>query len=241
MERTKDYGLDLERLPAHIAIIMDGNGRWAAARHLPREIGHKKGADVLDRVSEFANGLGIKHMTVYAFSTENWKRSEREVSSIMNLLRFYLDDYIRKKGKQDMKIDAIGDVSRLAPELQERIRALEDITRDKKGMRLHIAFNYGGRDEILRAVKKACEDAAQGNLSEMTEEIFRGYLDTRDIPDPDLLIRTGGEERISNFLLWQMAYSEFDFTAKLWPDYGDSDLVEAIKKYQSRERRFGGR
>ena len=235
--------LDMERIPQSVAIIMDGNGRWAAKRHLPRVAGHKAGSDTLQKIADAAMDLGIKHLTVYAFSTENWSRSNEEVGGIMRLLRWYLDDHIRRHKQERFKIDMIGEMVRLAPDIQERILRLEELTKDKPGMRLHIALNYGGRDELMRAVRKIAAEAVEGKLQPeaLTEADFAGYLDTRGIPDPDLLIRTSGEERISNFLLWQIAYTEMVFTDTLWPDFSENDLKQAIAEYQSRQRRFGGR
>ena len=235
--------IDLKNLPEHIAIIMDGNRRWAKSRFMPKELGHKKGSDTLDIISDFGDELGLKHMTVYAFSTENWKRTKHEVGAIMNLLRYYLDFYIKRKGKQNIKMNAIGDVSMLDPDIQEKINELTEITKDKTGMQLHIALNYGGRDEIIRGIRKMNSDLKNGLISEndICEDTFNNYLDTKGYPDPDLVIRTGGEERISNFLLWQSAYSEFMFTDKLWPDFKKEDLIDCIEKYQKRDRRFGGK
>jgi len=231
--------IDLNTLPEHIAIIMDGNGRWAKKRFLDRKLGHKAGASTLEKLSDFASKIGIKYLTVYAFSTENWKRSDDEVNAIMNLLRNYLDTYIKKVNTNDVKIRIIGDKDRLDSDIQEKISTLEGLTKDKKGMCLNIAVNYGGRDDILRAVKNIVKDGVDaGNI---TEETISDYIDTAHCPDPELLIRTSGESRISNFLLWQLAYSEFYFTDKLWPDFSENDLIDAIKNYQLRDRRFGGR
>ena len=231
------------KIPAHIAIILDGNGRWAAKRNLVKKAGHKAGADTLEKISRHADKLGIKHFTVYAFSTENWKRSEEEVSGLMDLLRKYLDDHIKRAKRDNIRVDVIGDVTRLDKDIQEKIETLKEISKDKTGLFLHIALNYGGRDEILRAVRKMAEDIKEGKkeISDIDEKFFSSYLDTKDIPDPELLIRTSGEERISNFLLWQIAYSEMNFSEKLWPDYTEKDFDEAIYNYQHRERRFGGR
>ena len=230
-------------VPNHIAIILDGNGRWAAKRNLVKKAGHKAGADTLEKISRHADKLGIKHFTVYAFSTENWKRSEEEVSGLMDLLRKYLDDHIKRAKRDNIRVDVIGDVTRLDKDIQEKIETLKEISKDKTGLFLHIALNYGGRDEILRAVRKMAEDIKEGKkeISDIDEKFFSSYLDTKDIPDPELLIRTSGEERISNFLLWQIAYSEMNFSEKLWPDYTEKDFDEAIYNYQHRERRFGGR
>ena len=235
--------LDKEKMPKHVAVIMDGNGRWAAKRNLVKKAGHKAGADTLEKISRHADKLGIKHFTVYAFSTENWKRSEEEVSGLMDLLRKYLDDHIKRAKRDNIRVDVIGDITRLDKDIQEKIETLKEISKDKTGLFLHIALNYGGRDEILRAVRKMAEDIKEGKkeISDIDEKFFSSYLDTKDIPDPELLIRTSGEERISNFLLWQIAYSEMNFSEKLWPDYTEKDFDEAIYNYQHRERRFGGR
>ena len=235
--------IDMEKLPVHIAIIMDGNGRWAKKRFLPRKFGHKAGADTLENITKAADKLGVKHLTVYAFSTENWKRTEEEVKGIMDLLRSYLDRYIAKADKENIKIDIIGEKSRLDADIQEKIKKIESLSADKPGLNLHIALNYGGRDDILRGVQKIAKKVEDGELKadDITEEMISESLDTGFYPDPDLVIRTSGEERISNFLLWQIAYSEFVFNKKLWPDYTEEDLYEDICYYQNRDRRFGGR
>ncbi len=230
-------------LPKHIAIIMDGNGRWAKKRFMPRSFGHRAGAQALNRLLKEADKLGIEHITVYAFSTENWKRSDDEVKTLMNLLREYIGDYIKDNENSNIKIDAIGDLSRLDEDLQSKIKNLEEISSCKKGLNLHIGLNYGGRDEIVRAVKKLYDDVRSGKVLEnsIDEETFSKYLDTKDIPDPELIIRTSGELRLSNFLPWQAAYSEFYFTDKLWPDFDIKELMKAIEQFKSRDRRFGGR
>jgi undecaprenyl diphosphate synthase len=235
--------LDMTKIPQSIAIIMDGNGRWAKKRGLVKKAGHKAGADTLERVSKVAEKLGVKHLTAYAFSTENWKRSDEEVSGIMDLLRKYLDDHIRRCKTESFRVDMIGDPLRLDEDIQEKIITLENLTKEKTGLFLHIALNYGGRDEILRMVKKVGAEVENGTLKAeeiKTEDIVRN-LDTVNIPDPELLIRTSGEYRFSNFLLWQLAYTEFLFTDKLWPDFTGDDLKEAIYEFQNRDRRFGGR
>ena len=234
---------DMEKLPVHIAIIMDGNGRWAKKRFLPRKFGHKAGADTLENITKAADKLGVKHLTVYAFSTENWKRTEEEVKGIMDLLRSYLDRYIAKADKENIKIDIIGEKSRLDADIQEKIKKIESLSADKPGLNLHIALNYGGRDDILRGIQKIAKKVEAGELKadDITEEMISESLDTGFYPDPELVIRTSGEERISNFLLWQIAYSEFVFNKKLWPDYTEEDLYEDICYYQNRDRRFGGR
>lgn len=235
--------IDMEKLPVHIAIIMDGNGRWAKKRFLPRKFGHKAGADTLENITKAADKLGVKHLTVYAFSTENWKRTEEEVKGIMDLLRSYLDRYIAKADKENIKIDIIGEKSRLDADIQEKIKKIESLSADKPSLNLHIALNYGGRDDILRGIQKIAKKVEAGELKadDITEEMISESLDTGFYPDPELVIRTSGEERISNFLLWQIAYSEFVFNKKLWPDYTEEDLYEDICYYQNRDRRFGGR
>lgn len=242
MKTLKDE-IDMEKLPVHIAIIMDGNGRWAKKRFLPRKFGHKAGADTLENITKAADKLGVKHLTVYAFSTENWKRTEEEVKGIMDLLRSYLDRYIAKADKENIKIDIIGEKSRLDADIQEKIKKIESLSADKPGLNLHIALNYGGRDDILRGVQKIAKKVEAGELKadDITEKMISESLDTGFYPDPELVIRTSGEERISNFLLWQIAYSEFVFNKKLWPDYTEEDLYEDICYYQNRDRRFGGR
>ena len=232
-------GIDMSAIPQHVAIIMDGNGRWAKKRFLDRRFGHKAGASTLENISEIASDLGIKYLTVYAFSTENWKRSNEEVSGIMNLLRIYLDKYIKKSGKNDIVMRIIGDRSRLDEDIRKKMDTLEAVTKDKNGMVLNLAINYGGRDDIVRAVKSIVKNGIPEE--DITEETISEHLDTKDCPDPELLIRTSGENRISNFLLWQLAYSEFYFTDRLWPDFSEKDLIDAIRSYQNRDRRFGGR
>lgn len=235
--------IDMSKLPKSIAIIMDGNGRWAKKRLLPRRFGHKAGADTLEKITKAADKLGIKHLTAYAFSTENWKRSEDEVDDIMQLLRNYLDRYIKKADKENMKIDIIGERSRLAEDIRQKIDKIESISANKTGINLHLALNYGGRDDILRCVKKIASMVEIGDLTVdcITEDTISENLDTHLYPDPELIIRTSGEERISNFLLWQIAYSEFVFNNKLWPDYTAEDLYDDICYFQNRDRRFGGR
>lgn len=237
------YSIVQNALPQHIAIIMDGNGRWAKKRSLPRKAGHKAGAEALERIISAAREMGIAHLTVYAFSTENWKRSQDEVDAIMDLLRQYLKNYFTRFLKDNVRMRVIGDISRLDADIQEQIRVIEEKSKEKDGMTVYIALNYGGRDELRRAVTLLAEQVAAGTLSpkDVTEEVIANALDTAGVPDPELLIRTSGEERISNFLLWQLAYTEFCFTDVLWPDFSKSDLEEAICYYQNRERRFGGR
>ncbi len=230
-------------IPKHIAIIMDGNGRWAKKRFIPRVLGHRKGAEALDRLLKDADGMGIEHITVYAFSTENWKRAEEEVSGLMNLMREYIQDYIRDNETSRLKIDSIGDISVLDEDIQRDIKTLKEISKDKPGINLHIAINYGGRDEIKRAFQTMAEGIKAGELSpeDISEDTISSYLDSAGVPDPELIIRTSGEYRLSNFLPWQSAYSEFWFTDKLWPDFNINDLKDAVAAYQNRDRRFGGR
>lgn len=230
-------------LPKHIAIIMDGNGRWAKKRILPKKMGHRAGADALKKIIEKLQNTGIEHLTVYAFSTENWKRSKEEVDDLMLLLKEYIGTYIKENDKSNVKIDIIGDLSALTEDLRNDILKLEEISSKKTGINLHIAINYGGRDEIIRAMKKMYKDISCGKvlIDNISEVQFSQYLDTKEYKDPELIIRTSGELRLSNFLTWQSAYSEFYFTDKLWPDFTYEDLQEALKVYQSRERRFGGR
>lgn len=246
MALEKDAGrfpLSAEKMPKHIAIIMDGNGRWAKKRGLPRKAGHKAGAETLEKIISAARELGLEHLTVYAFSTENWKRSQEEVDAIMNLLRQYLKNYFKKFIKDDVRMNVIGDINRLDADIQNQIMEIEQLSKEKTGLFVHIALNYGGRDELRRAMTKMAQEAVEGRLlpEEMTEECIAGYLDTAGTPDPELVIRTSGEERISNFLLWQAAYSEFYFCDTLWPDFTKTELEKAVFAYQNRERRFGGR
>ena len=230
-------------VPNHIAIILDGNGRWAKAKGLPRGYGHVKGCANLEQVCYDIKDLGVKYLTVYAFSTENWKRSAEEVGAIMDLLRFYLKNYFKKFVKDNIRMHVIGEKSRLDTDIQKAIAEIEDLSGEKNGMTVHVALNYGGRDELCRAVTKIARETADGTLSPdaITEDTISDALDTAGTPDPELMIRTSGEERISNFLLWQIAYSEFFFSDTLWPDFDKKELERAIYYYQNRERRFGGR
>ncbi|MEA4815848.1 MAG: isoprenyl transferase [Lachnospiraceae bacterium] len=230
-------------MPNHIAIIMDGNGRWASKRFLPKNAGHKAGANTLEKIVRFSDSIGLKHLTAYAFSTENWKRSEEEVKGIMDLLREYLDRFRNRIDLENVRIDVIGDVSRLDDDIKDQIAVLERDTKNNSGTNFHIALNYGGRDEILRAVRAIANDVKSDKIKigDINEDVFSGYLDTKAFADPDLLIRTSGELRISNFLLWQLAYTEMFFSDKLWPDFSESDLIDAIYSYCKRDRRFGGR
>lgn len=229
-------------VPKHIGIIMDGNGRWAKKRFLPRAMGHRQGAQALDKLTKEAEGLGVEYITVYAFSTENWKRSKDEVDSIMGLLREYINRFFNDK-KSILKIRSAGDLTALSPDLQADIEKLKEQSKDRPGMTLTIAINYGGRDEIRRAVTKIAEDVKARKIQpeDINDQMISDNLDTAGIPDPELIIRTSGEFRTSNFLMWQSAYSEYYITDKLWPDFNVEDLKDAIKAYQTRDRRFGGR
>ena len=232
-----------KEIPKHIGIIMDGNGRWAKKRLLPRVLGHKQGAKALDNLLHSAKGLGVEHITVYAFSTENWKRAEEEVSGIMGILRDYINKYFREYADSDFRVDSVGDLSALSEDLQRDIEALKEASKDKKGIHLTIAMNYGGRDEITRAVKKIAQEVKNGNIdvNDINEDMISQNLDSAGTPDPELIIRTSGEFRTSNFLLWQSAYSEYYITDKLWPDFNIDDFKDAINSYMKRDRRFGGR
>lgn len=230
------------KIPQHIAIILDGNGRWAKSKGMPRNYGHAQGSKNVERICEDAYRMGVKYLTVYAFSTENWNRPEDEVAALMKLLRNYMKTCLKTAAKNDMKIRVIGDITRLDEDIQSRILELEDATRDNGGLNFQIAINYGSRDEIVRAVRKIAAEAACGKISdsEIDEACIERYLDTYDIPDPDLLIRTSGEKRLSNYLLWQLAYTEFYFTDVLWPDFTKEELMKAIEYYNTRDRRYGG-
>ena len=234
-------GLNLDNLPQHIAIIMDGNGRWAKKRFMPRALGHRAGVEALRSVISTASDIGLKVLTLYAFSTENWNRPVEEVSALMQLMVEYLKKEARELHENNVKITTIGDLSKLEPKLVEEIKEATALTKDNDGLNLNIALNYGGRDELTRAVRKISEDVKAGRLAidAIDTSIIDNYLDTANIQDPELLIRTSGEYRFSNFLLWQTAYTEFYFTDTLWPDFNGEQLVEAIKVYQKRERRFG--
>ena len=230
------------KIPQHVAIILDGNGRWAKSKGMPRNYGHTMGAKNVEKICDIAGHMGIKYLTVYAFSTENWGRPQPEVDELMRLLGSYMKTCLKTAKKNNMRVRVLGDLSRLSPKLQEQILELERVSRAYDGFNFQIALNYGSRDEMLRAMKKMYTDIKTGKLSEhaVTEEVFSGYLDTADLPDPDLLIRTSGEQRLSNYLLWQLAYSEFYFTDTPWPDFDEAELKKAIAAYQNRERRYGG-
>ena len=228
-------------IPKSVAIILDGNGRWAKAKGMPRNYGHIQGAKAVEDICEDAWDLGIEYLTVYAFSTENWKRSEDEVAALMTLLRSYLSSGFKKAAKNNVRIRIIGDRTRLAPDIQKLIEDLEEDSKNNTGLQFQIAINYGGRDEIVRMMRKTAEDVKSGkvNPEDINEEFISNNLDTKDIPDPDLLIRTSGEQRLSNFLLWQIAYSEFYIADCHWPDFNKDELIKAIEEYNKRDRRFG--
>ncbi len=229
------------RVPNHIAIILDGNGRWAKKRGMPRSFGHVKGCENLEDICEVAKELGVKYLTVYAFSTENWKRSKEEVDGLMKLFRNYLKKCIKISQKNNMRVKVIGDITAFDSDIQESIEKLEDFSKDFTDLHFQIALNYGSRDEITRAVNRMLEDQKAGKLeTPVSEDTISDYLDTAGIPDPDLMIRTSGELRLSNYLLWQLAYSEFYFTDVPWPDLKKEELVKAIEKYNERDRRYGG-
>ena len=228
--------------PQHIAIIMDGNGRWAKMRGLPRTAGHAAGAESFRRIANYCRTLGVKYLTVYAFSTENWKRSADEVAGIMKLLGKYLQEALRDMEKNHVCFRFFGDLSRLSPELQKLCRDAEQRSSEYHEVQVNFCLNYGGRDEIVRAARAFAQDVAEGKChpQELTEEMLTGYLYSADVPDPELIIRPSGEKRTSNFLLWQSAYSEYVFMNVLWPDFGPKELDEAIEEYHRRNRRFGG-
>lgn len=228
-------------VPNHVAIILDGNGRWAKAKGLPRTAGHVQGAKTVEDICEIAYNMGINYLTVYAFSTENWSRPNDEVTALMNLLRSYMKNAIKRAQKNNMCVRVIGDKSKLAPDLIEKIDELEAITKNNTGLHFQIAINYGSRDEITRAVRKLAEKVTKGEIApeDITEERIADELDTAGLPDPDLMIRTSGEQRISNFLLWQLAYSEFYYTSVPWPDFNKAELQKAVEAYENRDRRYG--
>ena len=229
-------------IPKHIAIILDGNGRWAKKKGMPRNYGHVQGSKNVERICEDAYKLGVKYLTVYAFSTENWKRPQDEVDALMNLLRNYMKTCLKTAEKNRMRVRVLGDKTALDEDIRNRIAELEEATKNNDGLNFQIALNYGSRDEMIRAMKRMSADVKEGDVqvSEINEALFESYLDTHDIPDPDLMIRTSGEQRLSNYLLWQLAYSEFYFTEVLWPDFTKEELVKAIEYYNGRDRRFGG-
>ncbi len=229
-------------VPRHIAIILDGNGRWAKKRGMPRGYGHVKGCENLEKICEYASELGVRYLTVFAFSTENWKRSRDEVEGLKKLFRDYLKKCIKLSKKWKMRMRVIGEISAFDQDIQDSVRKLEDFSSQFDELHFQLALNYGSRDEIIRGVRRMLAECQAGELSpkDMTEERFGEYLDTAGLPDPDLLIRTSGEQRLSNFLLWQLAYTEFYFTDVHWPDFDREELVRAIEQYNKRDRRYGG-
>ena len=241
MARKKDLSNLI--IPEHVAIILDGNGRWAKKHHVPKNVGHSKGSDNVEKIVEAAHDMGIKYITVYAFSTENWTRSDKEVNALMKLLRDYLKQCLKKSKDNNMRGLIIGDKSGLDQDIQDSIDELEEFSKDFDGITFIIALNYGSRDEIRRAVTEIAKDCADGkvNADDITEDMISAHLDTKGIPDPDLLIRTSGEIRLSNFLMWQAAYTEYYFTDVLWPDFKPKHLMAAIEEFNKRDRRYGGR
>ena len=230
------------KIPAHIAIILDGNGRWAKAKGMPRNYGHAQGSKNVERICEEAYRMGVKYLTVYAFSTENWNRPKDEVDALMKLLRNYMKTCLKTAAKNDMKVRVIGDITRLDEDIRSRILELEEATKNNGGLNFQIAINYGSRDELVRGIRRLAQDCVDNKQdpAEITEAVIERYLDTHGIPDPDLLIRTSGEQRLSNFLLWQLAYTEFYFTDVHWPAFTKEELIKAIEQYNKRDRRFGG-
>ncbi len=232
---------DKKYMPRHIAIIMDGNRRWAKARGKSASFGHKEGAKTLENIVRYANKIGLEYITVYAFSTENWKRAEEEVKALMMLLQSYLDDYSKRADTENIKVKILGDISALTPGMQKSINRCMERTKNNTGVTFNIALNYGGRDEIIKAIKSIAKDVKEGkiDIEDISEEVVSNNLYTKDEPDPDLMIRTSGELRLSNFLPWQLVYSEFLFIDKNWPDFTEEDLDNAIIEYQKRTRKFG--
>lgn len=235
--------MEENNIPTHVAIIMDGNRRWARKRNIDYRLGHKEGAKTLEKIVRYAKKAGIKYITVYAFSTENWKRTSEEVSALMLLLKTYLDDYGKRADTENIKVKVLGDITALTPGLQKSIKKCEERTKDNDGIYFSICINYGGRDEIVHAVKNIAQDVKDGKIEidDINEELMNNYLYTREIPDPDLIIRTSGELRTSGFLTWQSVYSEYLFMDKYWPDFSEDDIDFAIKEYQKRNRKFGAK
>lgn len=237
----KELNGQLMTIPRHVAIILDGNGRWAKKHFMPRNVGHAQGAKAVEQICEDAWDIGIKYLTVYAFSTENWNRPKKEVTALMKLLRRYLVDCIERTSKNNMRVRVIGEKSRLDQDIIDAIDRLTEVSSVNTGLNFTIALNYGSRDEIVRAVRGIARDVKDGKISEdeISEALISGRLDTADLPDPDLLIRTSGEQRISNYMLWQCAYTEFWYTPVLWPDFRTKDLQQAIDEFNKRQRRYG--
>ena len=228
-------------IPKHVAIILDGNGRWAKAKGMPRTYGHIQGAKTVEDICEVAYNMGIQYLTVYAFSTENWNRPKEEVDALMKLLRNYMKNCLKRANQNNMCVRVIGDKTRLDDDIREKIATLEEATKDNTGLHFQIAINYGSRDEITRAVRKLAQQVESGEIKaeDITEQNITDALDTAGIPEPDLMIRTSGEQRISNYMLWQLAYAEFYFTSVPWPDFNKSELEKAVAAYENRDRRYG--
>lgn len=239
-KKPETPAVDFTRLPRHVAIILDGNGRWAKARGLPRTAGHGVGAEAFRRIGNYCKAIGIEYLTVYAFSTENWKRPAEEVRTIMTIFEKYMMEALSIMERDRFKMRFFGDLTALSPRLQELMAAAEEKSTHYEGCQMNMCINYGGRDEILRAVRRYAEEYRVGTAPELTEETFGNYLYSAGVPDPDLIIRTSGEERLSNFLPWQGAYSELYFTDVLWPDFTERDMDAALAEFQRRDRRFGG-
>ncbi|MCK4462956.1 MAG: isoprenyl transferase [Candidatus Omnitrophica bacterium] len=233
--------IDRNKVPTHVAIIMDGNGRWAKARRLPKIMGHREGIKTVERIISACKGIGVKILTLYVFSTENWKRPGKEISGLMNLLENYLSKFASKLKKEGVRLNAIGDISGLPLPVQKRLKSAINFTRDNTSFTLNLAINYGSRREILEAAKSICRLSQSGSfdIEKLKEDDFSQYLYTKGMPDPDLLIRTSGEMRLSNFLLWQLSYTEIYVTEKLWPDFRKTDFIKAVEAYQTRKRRYG--
>jgi len=240
--KNRELAWEPDKLPRHVAIIMDGNGRWASKRALPRSAGHAAGAETFRRIATYCKNIGIEYLTVYAFSTENWMRPADEIGTIMELLEKYLHEALERMERDRVKMKFFGNVSALSPKLQKLVAETAELSQRFEGVQVNVCINYGGRDEILRAAVNYARDAAEGRISgkQLTEEVFSGYMYSSGIPDPDLIIRPGGEMRLSNFLQWQSAYSELYFTDVLWPDLDEREFDRAILSYQKRIRRYGG-
>ena len=236
------YDINLDKVPAHIAIIMDGNGRWAKSRFMPRTYGHKVGVETIRKVVKECSRLGVKYLTLYAFSTENWKRPKDEVSALMGLLVKYLRNELEELHKNNVKILTIGDISKLPQVCIEELDFAKEKTKDNRGLVMSLALNYGGRNDLVNAVKNISQEVVDGKISvdDIGDDLISSHLSTKESPDPDLVVRTSGEQRLSNFLLWELAYSEFYFADVHWPDFDEKELQKAIFAYQSRDRRFGG-
>lgn len=241
-KKNETLAVDMNNIPKHIAIIMDGNGRWAKEKNLPRTFGHKAGVETIRKILKECERLGVKYLTLYAFSTENWKRPKDEVNGLMKLLVDYLRNEFDELNKNGVVINNIGDISRLPDVCQKELHDAYEKTKNNKGVVLNLALNYGGRNEIIHAIKEMYRDIDSKKIlySDINEDLFSKYLYTKNIPDPDLIIRPSGEQRLSNFLLWQCAYSEFWYSNINWPDFTEKDLHKAIKDYQNRDRRYGG-